>query len=503
MSIISTRRHEIIEARERQLRLNELAVHGGRPYVAARLWRAPNETDVSWEGDPARGVAGRRERACLVNDAGRIARKIEQYIFRSPARRDGADEAFCADCTGTGEGIHEFMRGVCTSLTYGGWCWVQVDRAPFAVGEDGARVEPTLAERTPVRLVRWDAVDVPDWRLDADGAISWLVTRSTVYDNSDPRAAARRGVVTTLYERVDGRVYVTEETTLASLAASCRTREELPGLDRVPFVLVGRPSIRAWWFDDVENIQAQSLNLASSHNETLTDSVYPQIVLPLSLLSSLESQLREEGVNGERVVALVRELTIGRRTPIIESGEDKGVSRYIAPGGDLRLITEEIGRLRSLLFDSSGLALMNRETRQVQSAESKQFDQLDTSATLGNRALVLQDAERRIVALARLFDPNFPDYEPVYPCKFDVVDVPALSQAVTTVLNLPDVPPLMRKATMRSAARILKELGAVSEDEMEEIDEEIGEMADAPDGARGLAPNPFGDEGVGDGGDGE
>ena len=155
MSIISTRRHEIIEARERQLRLNELAVHGGRPYIAARLWRAPNETDVSWDGDPARGVAGRRERACLVNDAGRIARKIEQYIFKAPARRDGADEAFCADCTGTGEGIHEFMRGVCTAVTYGGWCWVQVDRAPFAVGEDGARVEPSLAERTPVRLVRW------------------------------------------------------------------------------------------------------------------------------------------------------------------------------------------------------------------------------------------------------------------------------------------------------------------------------------------------------------
>ncbi len=159
-----------------------------------------------------------------------------------------------------------------------------------------------------------------------------------------------------MVERVDGRVYVTEETTLASLAASCRTREELPGLDRVPFVLVGRPSIRAWWFDDVENIQAQSLNLASSHNETLTDSVYPQIVLPLSLLSSLESQLREEGVNGERVVALVRELTIGRRTPIIESGEDKGVSRYIAPGGDPHCVCHAWeGMVLSLTGKTKGL----------------------------------------------------------------------------------------------------------------------------------------------------
>lgn len=486
MSILTTRKHDYIAEREKQLRRNALAVNGGRPYIDERLWRAPNETDVSWNGDPARCIVGRRERASLVNDCGRVASKINQYIFKSAVTRDGIGEAFEKNCTGDGQSIGQFMADVCTSITYGGWCWIQIDRAPLAIGEDGSPVELTLDDKTGIRLIKWDAVDVPDWRLNAAGQIEWLLTRSSIYDNSDPRQPTRKGTITTLYELIEGHVYVTEEA--EGVDVECRQRVEIPGMKAIPFVLVGKPSNRAWWFDDLENIQAQNLNLDSSHNETLMESVYPQMVLPMSLVNSLETKLLEDGINGEKVLTLVRELTVGRRTPVIESGEDKGISRYIAPGGDLKLLTDEITRKRSLLFDIAGLALMNRETRQVQTAEAKAFDQLDTSSTLGNRAMLLQEAEKRIVDMAKVFDPTFEAWDPVYPCKFDVVDVAALSQAVTMILNLPDIPPKLMKVALKCTAKILKEIAAVSEDELEEVNEAIDEL---PDERPQLAPNPF------------
>lgn len=92
MSIIIKRQHEILDSRKVQIERNMKAVEGGRPYIDLRLWRAPNETDTSWTGEPERGIVGRKERTALVNDAGRVANKINQYIFKDVAARKGADE---------------------------------------------------------------------------------------------------------------------------------------------------------------------------------------------------------------------------------------------------------------------------------------------------------------------------------------------------------------------------------------------------------------------------
>lgn len=126
----------------------------------------------------------------------------------------------------------------------------------------------------------------------------------------------------------------------------------------------------------------------------------------------------------------------------------------------------------------AGLALMSRETRQVQTAESKSFDQLDTNATLGNRALVLQRAEARAVELSSYFDTTFKTYEPVYNTKFDVVDVAALSQTVQTLSQLPNITPNMRRIVLKAAMRIVLEVGGVGDDDYERIVEEIEGIPD-------------------------
>ena len=482
---ITDRKHKIMQKREAQIRRNALAVDGGRDYIDERLWRAPNETDTSWNGDPQRGIVGRKERTGLVNDAGRVANKINQYIFKEEAKRDGADAGFLADCTGEGESVHDFMQRVNTAFTYGRWCWLQADRAPLAEGES-----ETEANKAPIKWVLWDALDVPDWCVDAAGNIKWLITRSAIYQNDDPRQAAKDAMLYTLYELgVDGHVYVTEKTDKGNMA-NLRTHALVPGLERIPFALIGRPSSKPWWFDDVENIQAQILNLDSMHYETLLDTVFPQLVLPSSIGNSLETRLAEKKVEGKSVVTIIRELTLGRKIPIMEGAEDKGISRFITPSGDLKLLTEEAGRKRSLLFDMVGLALFNKETRQIQTAESKQFDQLDTNSTLANRALELQRAEAALIGLSQMFDKGFKAWKPAYPSKFDVVDVASLSQALVQTANMPNKTPKVKRIEAKCAVRVLKEVAAGSVTQ-EEINDALAEIDETDFEEPTMLPNPF------------
>lgn len=493
MSDITKRVHAVMAERMTQLHRNKLVVEGGRSYIKARLWRAPNESDVSWKGDPELGTVGRVERSALVNDAGRVAQKINQYIFKETATRDGADEDFISNCTGDGESVHDFMQRVSLAVTYGGWCWCQVDRMPL--GRDpvtGETIGETLADKAPVRWRLWGANDVPDWCVDDSGRIRWLIVRSHVYVNDDPRKTAQTVAVSTLYERREDGVYLTEECNPAIAGLEMRKDFKLEGLEAVPFVLVGRPDAKAWWFDDVEQIQAQIMNLDSLHNETLTENVYPQLVLPLSLVNSLEVKLKEQNVRNENMINMEREITLGRKAPIIESEEDKGIARYIAPGGDLKLLTDEGDRKRRMLFDVVGLSLFNRETRLVQTAESKSFDQLDTNATLGVRAILLQQTEARLVRLSGVFDPGFRAWEPKYRTSFDVVDVAALSAALVQAANIPDQTPTVKKLVAKSNLRIIKELssGFATDEEFEAAMKEIDEHDFS---VQNVLPNPFGE----------
>lgn len=486
-SIITTRTNFVYSSRIGQVRYNMACADGGRPYIDLRLWRAPNETDKQWNGDPDDGTVGRKERTAFVNDAGRIVSKINQYIFKKPAERNGINPTFEVNVTGDGEGINQFMERVNTAITTGRWCWVKVDRNPAAVDADGNPLPRTLKtkqmEKDFVRWELWDASTVPDWCIEKDGTLRWLITSSIVENTADPLVEAERGKVYTLYwlNPKDGRVHITEDTDNPKLFGEGELRSDfVTELDRIPFVLVNTVSARPWWFDDVENICAQLLNLDSMHNESLTDSVYPQLVVPMSLLNTLETNVDLTKLRGEELITLQREVIKGRRNPFFESPEDRGTTRYITPSSqELKSITDEETRKRGILFDMCGLALFNRESRQAQTAESKQFDQLDTNSTLGNRALILQHAERKLVALSRYLDPTFGEYNPVYPVKFDVVDAVAMRDCIDLTANIPNATLTMRKIALTACLRLMREMDACDEEQFTTANEEIDALTEA------------------------
>ena len=479
-SIISTRKNPVFLKRMPQLDLNRLAAKGGRDYINSRLWRAPNETDAQWFGDAEEGIVGRKDRSCLVNDAQRIVAKIRQYIFKKPPERKGANEDWLIGAGGDGVSMDDFMGMVCDALTTGQWCWIQVDTTTPKYDQFGNLVPQTLSNKPRVFWRLWESCAIPDWCIEADGTLRWIIVRTHIFNNTDPTQEPFMCELSTLFylNPSDGKVYKTEEAD-KPVPFPLAQAECLQGLDRIPFILIGKPSFDGWWFDDVENIQAQVMNYDSMHNETLTDAVYPQLVVPMALLNTLETNLDIEKMGAKKLITLQRELIKGRKNPFYEDSESKGTTRYIQPSsGDLTLITQEQERKRKLLFDMCGLALFNRESRMVQTAESKSFDQLDTNATLGNRALILQRAERLAVQLSKYFDPSFSEYEPVYNQKYDVVDVQKLSEAVTQMSQLPHITPKMRRLCLTAAMRILLETGGVDELTYNEI---ITEIAAIPD----------------------
>ena len=462
------RAHIIHAARAKQIALNLLAVAGGRPYIEARLARLPFESDASWTGRAAvgrsqarfgavsEGASGRKDRAFLINYASRIARKINQFVFSTPVSRTGANPLFLADTTRTGTPINAFMARVSEIVTAARWCWISVDRDSPPRDAAGRPVRRSVAAKEAsgdrVFWSVWAPTEVVDWHFDRAGKLLWLITEQSVYENEDFTRPPANLPVRTIWQRGGGlRLWLDPED------HSRIVREEpfSTTLYEVGFVPVGAPSSDAWWFDDVEAVQASLLNLDSVHGENLFQAVYPQLILSVDMLHALMDTLK---ISGEAVMELVR----GANYPIFESLEANGQTRYLTPNAmDLKAIPDEIMRRRRELFEIVGLAMQQHpDSRQSVSAESKAWDHLDPEAVLKERAQLLEESEAKAVELSRRLDNTFADYRPIYGKTFNVRDI---AEDMATLLDLGklDLPPAARLEIQRAGIDILDRLAGL------------------------------------------
>lgn len=482
MSIVMSRVNPVLQTRAEQLELNLLALHGGRPYVDRRLWRAANESDLSWYGSSSvavggdYGTVGRKQRTACPNDAGRVASKIEQYIFATDVARPGADEDFIRDVDRRGTPAWRFWARVNELVTANGWCWLQADRGRLPAVRT-LKDREASGDRPVWRC--WPALSVPDWSNSHDGSLKWLIAEEERYCNDDPFAGAVTHKVRTLWKRGENGRGATYTRMVAGKHGDETIDAGEVSTVEIPFVLVGRPSCDPWWFDDVEAVQALTMNLDSVYSESLTRSVYPQLIIPDDTARAMNAQvsLQAGQADGVRVTNLVREIIRGADHPITETDIGKGCTRYITPDtADLKAIPEEISRKRGLLFDSVGMALFNRESRQMQTAESKQWDHLDTEATLRNRSRLLQSAEQALVAMTAAIDTSFQTYEPAWPMDFSIIDAEAEVAALESMGAVGELTLTQRKVRLRAVSKILAQMVDVTPEEQQAIESEISEL---------------------------
>jgi hypothetical protein len=99
----------------------------------------------------------------------------------------------------------------------------------------------------------------------------------------------------------------------------------------------------------------------------------------------------------------------------------------------------EITALKSELFEAVGL-MLQQETRQVASAESKAWDYLDVSLVMRERAELLEDAEKKAIGIMTAWDSQVTPWVPKYNRDFDLGsfkdEIASICQALT--VSMPD-----------------------------------------------------------------
>jgi len=482
----ATREHLILTDRKTQIQRNLMADAGGGPYINDRLTRFPSESKLSWEGSSDGTIRSRKERAFLINYAGRVTTKIIQYVFSQGVARDGIDAVFRKDATKTGMTIDNLMKQVGRNQIAGQWSWIGIDRGTPgidpATGKPGRRsVAARKQAGDRIFWTHWRADEVVDWCFNSDGTLKWLITQTDEYDNADPAGDPETRRVRTLWEEGEGvRMFMKPGT-----STDIEREEEFKlSAKVVPFVLHGRPSTAPHWFDDVERIQASMLNLESAHHENLIKAVFPQLIIPSSLIRELMAM-------SSRTFDEALEMVRGIEFPMMEPTEDKGLTRLIMPNAaDMKAIPDELKRRRGELFEVVGQALRGTDTKQVQSADSKAWDHQDVEASLADNAEELEESETKAVDISRQLDTTFDDYVPSYPRQFDLPDLENDWRILTEMENTSNLPETILRAIAKVKVKVLDKVYHLDETTLEEANQEIDDMDFADLQAMVTAPLP-------------
>ena len=426
LDILIHREKPAYNERKHQIAINLLGLYGGRPYVNARLSRFAGESEIDWIGGTrADGSCstGRLQQTHSFPYLGRIAGKINQYVFSEDPAREGIDEDFEADITRDGKSINDFMRIVSAQMLAAEGGWIGIDSP--APKEDGTTY--TQADKGTLKLRpywQWYSnLAVVDWHYNDRGNLEWVKTRGTEYDDSNPAEVPQIvkvtkiwgiGQVTIIRQKKNKDRRRKDETTVEDVPLT-----DISGrpLSVVPFVQCGDLSGKPILFDDLESINRTIMDLQSVDRANLYKGVYPQITMAAGCM---RSAMDTYGVDATGAVKML----LGFNYPLLYPDDASNKPEYITPSGaDLAIIGTRIQELKRDMFEVIGLPLgENSQSKQVSSAAAKAWDFQDIAAVMKSRAEELQDIESKCVAVMQAWDSNITGWTPVYNTDFDVGD---------------------------------------------------------------------------------
>ena len=449
IAVIASRENVVYNARKDQLAINTLGWHGGRPYVDARLSRFPGESTADWSGGTrtdGSSFSGRREVSHVIPYLDRIVTKINQYVFAIPPKRDGITDEVKNDISLNGESVDELMVKINSYLTVCGWAWIGID-AP--VVELGTQISQAEKESLKVRPY-WSAyspLTVVDWYFSTDGTLQWVLTEGIDYINANPFLAPQAIKYRKLWEKgqVTKFIYKANSEKIESSIAY-----PLSYTDKVPFVLVGTISAEPYGFDNLESINKTIMDLESCNRQNFYNSVFPQMKIPVSVLDNI---MQKFNVTAEAATQMV----MGYNYPILMSENDKEPGFIMPDASAIGTMRTELTQLKTELFNSTGL-MLQQETRQVASAESKAWDFLDVQAVMKERSRILQQAEEKAVAISVSWDKDFPNWTPEYNNNFDIIDFKSDMEALVLANSL-TLPVEMKKFIAKRVFDLIRSKG--------------------------------------------
>jgi hypothetical protein len=455
-----TRRNSIYEARREQMEINLLAVQGGREYVKCRLSRFSGESKIDWEGgrrSDGGKVDGRRQQSHCFPYAGRIVDKISQHVFSdTPTRIDCPDEIL-EDASADGKPLNDIMRQVNDYLTACGWCWLGVD-APPNMDRQISQAEKVAGKIRPY-IQAYSPLEVKDWKFDSIGNLQWLITESGTTESTTPDQPEISYTVRRIWMPGTCRtvkIFINEKGK-PEIHSDETTEFNYEG---VPFILVGTICTQGHPFDDIESVNRSIMDLESVNRANFFKRCYPQLVLPVACLQNASDAYSATG-------AAAAELIVGMNYPILIAKDDPSPFYLMPSASDLGSVRIEIQNLKSNMFESVGLMLQN-ESRQVASAESKAWDYLDVSQVMRARAEILEQAENKIAEIVNKWDSSIPAWESAYNRQFDIGEFSSEINALIMTANA-SMPAEMHRMILRKIFNRLDRLGSEVTDEQRAV----------------------------------
>ena len=347
------RRHPEYAANENLWKHALAAYTGGKSYIDQALIRHVSEIDIEF--------AERRRRAYYFNYPRAIARRITQYVLSVDPVRRNANTEMVEDWSRSGLRCNEVMRQLSTMLNVYGRAWLNVEMPNF----NGI---PTLERARKERLRPYvralSPLQVTDWAYGNDGKLLWALVAETELLNADPFHAPVKLRRRRLYTRDMWKVYELTASGVVEVDAGINST----GV--VPLVAVTEPDgfgiDAGHWFEDIIRVSEAILNNESEAQMNVVKQMFGMLVVSDAFFRGARQLAEREGTGFSSTVA--------RSAAIVESADEKGISRYISPGGVASsVIRSENLALKKELYDVVGLAIQN-QSREAQTAESKEWD---------------------------------------------------------------------------------------------------------------------------------
>ena len=453
-NFLFNRHHPLVVRHRESWRRAEKAYSGGATYIDQALVRHVSEVAPEFEE--------RKRRAYYFNYPRRIARLISQYVLADEPQRHGGDPALAEDFSRTGLRVSELIRQLSTLVNCFGTAWVLVDMPPASGEIDLERRRVERLQPFAVTLRPWE---VADWSYGADGRLDWAIVEEFCMVSNQPTElpvmACRRRLWTRqgwqLFERSrdNGEVRLIAEGSHPVGMVPLVRLEEVDGfgLDA------------GHWFEDVVRISDAILNAESEAQMNIIKQMFGLLVVSESFRNAdFERSPTPDGDKFSHVLA--------RSAALWESTEEKGITRYIAPGGvETSIIRDEIRNLKKELYEVVGLAVQG-ESRQAQTAESKEWDHLNVQQFLASRVDMLEQAEMQTWNLMQRWDHSIAIPSISYNREFSVVDLGDSVQALLDLKTL-DAGPEFRREIIRAGVRLLEKIKKIPALTRQEIEREI------------------------------
>lgn len=450
--------HEFYTKNQKDWRRNLTAYSGSAEYLDVAL--------IKHLSEPLEEFQERSRRAYYINYPRKVARLITQYVLATKPERKDADAKIVEDFNRNRLRVDEVMRQFSTMLNVFGCAWLLVDMPKF----DGDKTkEQELKEKIRPYCVALNPLQVVDWSYGADGELLWVLIAEVVIDNSDYMSTPGRIEIRKLYTQneiititKDKQNKITESVTEHNLGLVPFIRyEEVDG-----FGLGAKH-----WFNDVVRISDAILNNESEAQMNVVKQMFGLLVISESFADS-SRKVKDASTSTSNSVSSI----IARSAAIVETPEERGISRYISPNGveNATIRTENV-TLKKELFEVVGLSTSN-DTKMVESAEAKAWDFQNIQHFMCSRADMLEQAEYRAWEIMNLWNNSIALPTIRYNRQFAIMD---FRDSVASLLDLStfnNSSELYQKEIGKTAVSLLGKLRQLSQEEESALLKEVSSL---------------------------